>query len=66
MVLTIRDVQVDPVAEAIDVYVRNVNCLTNAGKVRYTYDDDDRAKPRISGQRPDTIAEIHLNRERND
>ena len=40
--------------------------LTNVGRGRYTYDGDDRTKPHISGQRPDTIAEIHLNHERNE
>ena len=59
-------VHIDPVAEAVDAYVGSVSRLTNAGKVRYTYDDDDRANPHISGQRPDTIAEIHLSDERND
>ena len=32
----------------------------------YTYGADEQTKPHISGQRPDTIAEVRLNCERND
>jgi hypothetical protein len=46
--------------------LRNIKRLTNAGRVRYTYDGDDRAKPHVFGQQPYTITEIHLNREQND
>ena len=44
--------------------LRNVKRLLNTGRVRCTYDGDGSAKPGISCQCPDTIAETHLNYDR--
>ena len=52
--------------QSLKSMLMKVKQLTILERVRYTYGGDEHTKPHISGQRPDTIAEVGLNCERND
>ena len=46
--------------------LRKRQASNDCREVRDTYGGDEQTKPHISGQRPDTIAEVQLDGERND